>query len=165
MSLLCEAFHSSASKRYSGADQWSLLTQEGDQARRPVPDADGDGRLSGRAPWAPRPARLRELLRPPPPRGRRQDRADPERARQRGRFGVACTTSIATRTRWPTSSGSGRASHGPPPPAGSSASSRRSEEHTSELQSRQYLVCRLLLEKKKTHAVAQNPPQQTLTRN
>src|SRR3712207_9120233 len=29
--------------------------------------------------------------------------------------------------------------------------SMRSEEHTSELQSRQYLVCRLLLEKKKTH--------------
>src|SRR3712207_8424884 len=29
--------------------------------------------------------------------------------------------------------------------------SRRSEEHTSELQSRQYLVCRLLLEKKKKH--------------
>src|SRR6476620_6100093 len=29
---------------------------------------------------------------------------------------------------------------------------RRSEEHTSELQSRQYLVCRLLLEKKKTNA-------------
>src|SRR3712207_8373008 len=28
----------------------------------------------------------------------------------------------------------------------------RSEEHTSELQSRQYLVCRLLLEKKKTIA-------------
>src|SRR3712207_8559587 len=28
----------------------------------------------------------------------------------------------------------------------------RSEEHTSELQSRQYLVCRLLLEKKKTHS-------------
>src|SRR3712207_6899399 len=27
----------------------------------------------------------------------------------------------------------------------------RSEEHTSELQSRQYLVCRLLLEKKKPH--------------
>src|SRR5258707_6154674 len=27
----------------------------------------------------------------------------------------------------------------------------KSEEHTSELQSRQYLVCRLLLEKKKTH--------------
>src|SRR5258707_8646345 len=29
--------------------------------------------------------------------------------------------------------------------------SHRSEEHTSELQSRQYLVCRLLLEKKKLH--------------
>src|SRR3712207_7089271 len=30
---------------------------------------------------------------------------------------------------------------------------RRSEEHTSELQSRQYLVCRLLLEKKKPKAI------------
>src|SRR5882757_10409149 len=30
-----------------------------------------------------------------------------------------------------------------------SPAARRSEEHTSELQSRQYLVCRLLLEKKK----------------
>src|SRR3712207_8271923 len=29
----------------------------------------------------------------------------------------------------------------------------RSEEHTSELQSRQYLVCRLLLEKKKTQHI------------
>src|SRR3712207_7850819 len=44
------------------------------------------------------------------------------------------------------------------PPRGSDPSSQlfhavafsaRSEEHTSELQSRQYLVCRLLLEKKK----------------
>src|SRR3712207_7259228 len=33
--------------------------------------------------------------------------------------------------------------------AGSPQRSQRSEEHTSELQSRQYLVCRLLLEKKK----------------
>src|SRR5947209_15743252 len=31
----------------------------------------------------------------------------------------------------------------------------RSEEHTSELQSRQYLVCRLLLEKKKSLAMGQ----------
>src|SRR3712207_7993901 len=31
------------------------------------------------------------------------------------------------------------------------ATGARSEEHTSELQSRQYLVCRLLLEKKKRH--------------
>src|SRR3712207_7823689 len=29
----------------------------------------------------------------------------------------------------------------------------RSEEHTSELQSRQYLVCRLLLEKKKKYKI------------
>src|SRR3712207_8332097 len=37
----------------------------------------------------------------------------------------------------------------------------RSEEHTSELQSRQYLVCRLLLEKKKKQFVtfiSCNPP-------
>src|SRR3712207_8623399 len=32
----------------------------------------------------------------------------------------------------------------------------RSEEHTSELQSRQYLVCRLLLEKNKLHSTS--PP-------
>src|SRR5258707_9543826 len=35
------------------------------------------------------------------------------------------------------------------PPAFALTLRRRSEEHTSELQSRQYLVCRLLLEKKK----------------
>src|SRR3712207_9508152 len=52
-------------------------------------------------------------------------------------------------------------SAGPRPPTWRGSSSRRcwwdcccrprarSEEHTSELQSRQYLVCRLLLEKKK----------------
>src|SRR3712207_8937616 len=33
------------------------------------------------------------------------------------------------------------------------SSSDRSEEHTSELQSRQYLVCRLLLEKKKKNTL------------
>src|SRR3712207_8722286 len=41
---------------------------------------------------------------------------------------------------------SSRAPHGE---AWSQAPVVRSEEHTSELQSRQYLVCRLLLEKKK----------------
>src|SRR3712207_8181309 len=43
----------------------------------------------------------------------------------------------------------GRA-RGPPPRADlpDARDARRSEEHTSELQSRQYLVCRLLLEKK-----------------
>src|SRR3712207_8630340 len=39
---------------------------------------------------------------------------------------------------------SARGAGRPRPPVG------RSEEHTSELQSRQYLVCRLLLEKKNT---------------
>src|SRR3712207_7108910 len=42
---------------------------------------------------------------------------------------------------------------GPAPPASPSpAPAARSEEHTSELQSRQYLVCRLLLEKKIKYA-------------
>src|SRR5690349_23204946 len=54
-----------------------------------------------------------------------------------------CTTSKATRTRRsPGSSASPRAARNP-------SCSRRSEEHTSELQSRRDLVCRLLLEKKK----------------
>src|SRR3712207_7560967 len=37
----------------------------------------------------------------------------------------------------------------------------RSEEHTSELQSRQYLVCRLLLEKKNINSTptTQHPPR------
>src|SRR3712207_7873694 len=58
--------------------------------------------------------------------------------------------------------------HGPQDEAGATGQQRaadddrrdrvqlqRSEEHTSELQSRQYLVCRLLLEKKKkkTHVI------------
>src|SRR3712207_9017734 len=53
--------------------------------------------------------------------------------------------------------GSGRARScvlhglGPNPYPGDDGSDR-SEEHTSELQSRQYLVCRLLLEKKKKHS-------------
>src|SRR3712207_7989721 len=37
--------------------------------------------------------------------------------------------------------------------------SSRSEEHTSELQSRQYLVCRLLLEKKQNLIMSLLPPQ------
>src|SRR5947209_17416462 len=45
----------------------------------------------------------------------------------------------------------GRQERGAGPDAGEEGPRllRRSEEHTSELQSRQYLVCRLLLEKKK----------------
>src|SRR3712207_8808249 len=38
----------------------------------------------------------------------------------------------------------------------SRAQPARSEEHTSELQSRQYLVCRLLLEKKKKKTIHHN---------
>src|SRR5258707_6929393 len=45
-----------------------------------------------------------------------------------------------TATLWPCGPSSGSRARMP---------SGRSEEHTSELQSRQYLVCRLLLEKKK----------------
>src|SRR3712207_7892131 len=37
---------------------------------------------------------------------------------------------------------------------GTPSGASRSEEHTSELQSRQYLVCRLLLEKKKYHLLS-----------
>src|SRR3712207_7717679 len=40
------------------------------------------------------------------------------------------------------------------------AGNARSEEHTSELQSRQYLVCRLLLEKKKK---TNNTPKRAIT--
>src|SRR5947209_14928198 len=51
--------------------------------------------------------------------------------------------------RWPIPSGACHWTRA----AGCVASSGwRSEEHTSELQSRQYLVCRLLLEKKKISA-------------
>src|SRR3712207_9560730 len=42
-----------------------------------------------------------------------------------------------------------RGRRGPGSPRGRRSRTPRSEEHTSELQSRQYLVCRLLLEKKK----------------
>src|SRR5258707_9724170 len=38
----------------------------------------------------------------------------------------------------------------------------RSEEHTSELQSRQYLVCRLLLEKKKPGSGCRAHPRRTV---
>src|SRR3712207_8610387 len=41
-----------------------------------------------------------------------------------------------------------QAVHGPVEQATAAGDAVRSEEHTSELQSRQYLVCRLLLEKK-----------------
>src|SRR6266849_9719914 len=56
-----------------------------------------------------------------------------------------------------------RSGSGPAPPAGAGrgpSSCWRSEEHTSELQSRVDLVCRLLLEKKKNKVAnsQENPP-------
>src|SRR3712207_7306010 len=44
-----------------------------------------------------------------------------------------------------------RRGYGKRPAVSPGATGPRSEEHTSELQSRQYLVCRLLLEKKKKY--------------
>src|SRR3712207_8714944 len=72
-------------------------------------------------------------------------------------------TTASARPRWRTASGRGTSS-GPPAPGDRRQRGRRqvdadravavrSEEHTSELQSRQYLVCRLLLEKKNKHVL------------
>src|SRR2546423_9077720 len=58
--------------------------------------------------------------------------------------GNAMATTIATGALRPRIAGGDRRSH-------------RSEEHTSELQSLAYLVCRLLLEKKKTQTVESLP--------
>src|SRR3712207_8280116 len=52
----------------------------------------------------------------------------------------------ASRCSWPARCGARRRRTSP---SRCNAAPGRSEEHTSELQSRQYLVCRLLLEKKK----------------
>src|SRR3712207_6934582 len=41
----------------------------------------------------------------------------------------------------------------------------RSEEHTSELQSRQYLVCRLLLEKKKQNLLSYKKTEKKTTKS
>src|SRR5258707_11035793 len=49
------------------------------------------------------------------------------------------------------------ARHGPGPQSAAREGPARSEEHTSELQSRQYLVCRLLLEKKKKTTQTEAP--------
>src|SRR5437870_8286069 len=53
---------------------------------------------------------------------------------------------------------------GPPPaPIDPGSTMTRSEEHTSELQSRGHLVCRLLLEKKTTPANRRPPAAQRVT--
>src|SRR5258708_17051997 len=48
--------------------------------------------------------------------------------------------------------------------AGRVGRDRRSEEHTSELQSPDHLVCRLLLEKKKEPPIALRPTNRATTR-
>src|SRR5690606_42137370 len=79
-------------------------------------------------------------------------RSGPGRARvcRRARWWSCCGTAVAGGRRW--RSGGPR----PAPAAGGraprSCAAGRSEEHTSELQSRENLVCRLLLEKKKNRA-------------
>src|SRR5437879_8035321 len=52
----------------------------------------------------------------------------------------------------------------PDPGGGCATTPTRSEEHTSELQSPMYLVCRLLLEKKKTKTTRLNTHNQNSTR-
>src|SRR5436190_11287470 len=64
-----------------------------------------------------------------------------------GAFVVMCRP---RRSAGPASRGPGRSMRGA---CGRRGRHLRSEEHTSELQSHSDLVCRLLLEKKKTHAV------------
>src|SRR2546425_3197843 len=58
------------------------------------------------------------------------------------------TTLFRSSLAWPASAASDRPGRAP---ATRNARRTRSEEHTSELQSLAYLVCRLLLEKKKEH--------------
>src|SRR3712207_7435140 len=70
----------------------------------------------------------------------RRSRGTPRPAARGGR---ACQGSARRRREFARTSLPRSARTSPPRPR-----SRRSEEHTSELQSRQYLVCRLLLEKK-----------------
>src|SRR3712207_7445664 len=53
---------------------------------------------------------------------------------------------------------SGGACSGGAPSNSSAISISRSEEHTSELQSRQYLVCRLLLQKKNLYRTYRTRP-------
>src|SRR3712207_8053791 len=70
----------------------------------------------------------------------RLDRSAPRRGRRRAGAGGGPSRHRAL-SRHPPAAGARARTHARAPP--------RSEEHTSELQSRQYLVCRLLLEKKK----------------
>src|SRR5258707_3486765 len=63
------------------------------------------------------------------------------------------TTLFRSRAASPAASLTGIPGIAEPTPRAQPSHQSRSEEHTSELQSRQYLVCRLLLEKKKKFGV------------
>src|SRR5207249_11982210 len=65
------------------------------------------------------------------------------------RSNAGARRSAGARTRARARAGARQSEHGDRPPAGPARLGGRSEEHTSELQSRFDLVCRLLLEKKK----------------
>src|SRR5437870_7722301 len=130
------------------------------RARPPLPQAShscprGDGASprsavarSRRERWAPL------LLRPPLCRAARPARPP---SRPRGRvIRAACATAWCGTPR-PARARTG--SRAPPPdPSPAETARTRSEEHTSELQSRGHLVCRLLLEKKKKHKNITNQP-------
>src|SRR3712207_7566477 len=72
--------------------------------------------------------------------------------------GDRCRARRAPARAGPAPGSAGRAWAGARSTPGPTFGRRRSEEHTSELQSRQYLVCRLLLEKKH-HLGRTRPPQ------
>src|SRR3712207_8163545 len=78
-------------------------------------------------------------------RSRRRHAEDPQR-RSSGAFGI-----VLVRDRRPEHAGD---------PVAHVRLEARSEEHMSELQSRQYLVCRLLLEKKKKNETLEQQTRQ-----
>src|SRR3712207_8361638 len=78
----------------------------------------------------------------------------PISSRRAGRSAARAGRAVRRRAGGPASWGPARRSSRP-----RARRAPRSEEHTSELQSRQYLVCRLLLEKKKS--IVSSPHQLT----
>src|SRR3712207_7261158 len=65
----------------------------------------------------------------------------------------ATATLAAALLQQPQDAGQNAGQAGAGQPGAAAQPPERSEEHTSELQSRQYLVCRLLLEKKKNKII------------
>src|SRR5690606_41523120 len=124
----------------------------------------------------------RGRLAAPPARGggggERAQRGDPGRSPGRARLlvGAAVPQPVGAALAGGGDPGDGATGslHGLPPdphalpglPVRGGVVGRRSEQHTSELQSRENLVCRLLLEKKKTSASPRHqllPPSRTVS--